>query len=111
MQWVEEIQTVFDIDEKDIGIINSIQRTEGLLTVATVQSLVTLPEDELKKMSETYGHVICDECHEAAGNQFHVIARKGLIRVTSKNLTNWWIEVSIEKTIETKLKLIPGKED
>jgi len=69
-QWKSEILEMFIIDEKDIGIFNGDSKTHGKITLATVQSLANLSRDEKRKISEMYGYIIADECHEGGGNQY-----------------------------------------
>lgn len=69
-QWIEEIHKIFDINDNEIGIITSGKKTEGKITVATVQSIINLSREEKQRLSCTYGHVVCDECHEAAASQY-----------------------------------------
>jgi superfamily II DNA or RNA helicase len=68
-QWIESIKKIFDIDEKDIGIINGKKKQEGLITVATEQSLSAMSRKAKREIGERYGHLIIDEAHEygAAG--------------------------------------------
>lgn len=61
-QWVESIQRIFDIPEDQIGVINGRKKKEGLITVATEQSLSAMPREAKRHIGETYGHVIIDEC-------------------------------------------------
>lgn len=65
-QWIEAIQQVFDVPEEKIGIINGKTKREGLITVATEQSLANLPRSEKRRMGNLYGHVCVDEAHEVA---------------------------------------------
>lgn len=69
-QWVEEIHNVFDISDRDIGVINADQKTEGKITVATVQSLLTYSREDKKRIAQKFGHIVCDEAHEAAAQQY-----------------------------------------
>jgi len=69
-QWVDSIKQVFDVTDDQIGIINGNIKREGLITVATEQSLVALPRKEKRRIGETYGHVIVDECHEVGAAQY-----------------------------------------
>jgi len=61
-QWVDAIHQVFNVSDAEIGRINGKYKTEGLITVATEQSLVALPRSEKRRIGETYGHVVFDEC-------------------------------------------------
>lgn len=69
-QWVDSIKQVFDVTDDQIGIINGDTKREGLITVATEQSLVALPRKEKRRIGETYGHVILDEAHETGAAQY-----------------------------------------
>ena len=69
-QWIEAITKIFDIKKEEIGIINGAQKTEGLITVATQQSLVNLSREDKRALGKRYGHVIFDECHEVAATQY-----------------------------------------
>lgn len=69
-QWVESIQRIFDVSEDQIGVINGKKKTEGLITVATQQSLSAMPRDDKRRIGETYGHVIVDECHECGARLY-----------------------------------------
>ena len=69
-QWLESIKKVLKIDEKDIGIINQDSKTEGLITIATEQSLIAYSRDDKRRIGTEYGHIIFDEAHEAAAAQY-----------------------------------------
>ena len=69
-QWKSEIMKIFDIKDQDIGIINGDSKTEGIITIASVQSLIKYSREEKRRLSETYGHVVSDECHESAGKSY-----------------------------------------
>lgn len=61
-QWVDSIREVFKVPEKDIGIINGKNKREGLITVATEQSLANMSRSEKRHIGSIYGHVVVDEC-------------------------------------------------
>jgi len=69
-QWVEAITKIFDIQPDQVGIINGKTKREGLITVATEQSLIDLPREEKRRLGETYGHLVLDECHEVPAGRF-----------------------------------------
>jgi len=83
-QWVEAIQKIFDIKEEDIGIINGDIKREGLITIATEQSLVYMPRTEKRKIGETYGHVIFDECFVSGTQVLTEEGWKGIERIVKK---------------------------
>jgi superfamily II DNA or RNA helicase len=64
-QWVESIKKVFDIEDKDIGLINGKTKRIGLITVATEQTLSNMSREEKRKIGEVFGHVCIDEAHES----------------------------------------------
>jgi len=74
-QWVEAIQNIFNVPEDEIGIINGKVKREGLITVATEQSLVDLPRAEKRRLGTIYGHAIFDEC---LGYDTRIKTKKGL---------------------------------
>ena len=69
-QWYNEINDMMYVENNDIGIINGDNKKHGnKITLATVQTLTNFTRDEKRSISEMYGHIIYDECHEAAGSQ------------------------------------------
>jgi superfamily II DNA or RNA helicase len=74
-QWKAEILKFFNISEKEIGIINGDSKTEGIITLASVQSLIKFSREEKRRLSEAYSHVICDEVHEVPGKQYFELVK------------------------------------
>jgi hypothetical protein len=116
-QWLEAIKKIFDIQDKDIGIINGKIKKEGLITVATEQSISSMPRDDKKRIGNTYGHVMLDECH---GYNTHVMIDynksipigdiyydKNITHVLSYNLKNKRIEK--RRIIKKMEKTLTGK--
>lgn len=65
-QWVDSIKQIFDVQDEQIGIINGRTKREGLITVATEQSVSAMLRTDKRRVGETYGHVVIDEAHECA---------------------------------------------
>lgn len=65
-QWVDSIKQIFELEDNDIGIFNSKKKCGGLITVATQQTISNMSREEKRKIGETYGHIVLDECHEIA---------------------------------------------
>jgi superfamily II DNA or RNA helicase len=68
-QWIAQLSTFLDLDEKDVGRIGGGRREpNGRLDVAMIQSLVH--RGSVDDIAATYGHVIVDECHHVPAVSF-----------------------------------------
>ena len=74
-QWVERLATFLDLPRKGIGRIGGGRRKPtGQVDVAVINSLVR--QDEVDDLVGGYGHLIFDECHHLAAEQFEKVARR-----------------------------------
>ncbi len=70
-QWVERIQSFLGIPKKDIGQFSGNKKTLGKeITVAMMQSLIKMDEEEKKKLTNEFGTIIIDECHHIPAKTF-----------------------------------------
>lgn len=71
--WKKDIELCFG-HKIDVGLIKANSRKVGNhITIATVQTLSRMGEDELKKFINEFGLVVQDECHHVGLNIFNVI--------------------------------------
>lgn len=71
--WKKDIDLCFDGRVKP-GIIKAKKREVGKhITIATVQTLSRMSEEELSKYTDQFGLVIQDECHHVGLNIFNII--------------------------------------
>lgn len=72
--WKKDIALAFD-GKVCAGLIKAKSRDVGhFLTIATVQTLNRLSEDELEKLYSTFGLVIQDEMHHCPASSYSVVA-------------------------------------
>lgn len=72
--WKKDIALAFD-GKVNAGLIKAKSREVGhFLTIATVQTLNRLSEEELKKLYSTFGLVIQDEMHHCPASSYSVVA-------------------------------------
>ena len=70
--WQKDIEKCFP--GMKIGLIKAKSRKIGeQITIATVQTLSRMSEDELEKLYDEFGLVIQDECHHIGLNIFNII--------------------------------------
>jgi superfamily II DNA or RNA helicase len=70
-QWGERIQSFLGISKKDIGQFSGNKKTIGKdVTVAMMQSLIKMDEEEKKKVVNAFGTIIIDECHHIPAKTF-----------------------------------------
>lgn len=70
-QWIERIQSFLGIPKKEIGQISGSKKTIGKeITVAMMQSLIKMEGEEKKKITNTFGTIIIDECHHIPAKTF-----------------------------------------
>lgn len=68
-QWIDRIQSFLKISKKDIGQIGNQKFKIGKeITVAMIQSLSR--NDEIAKISNSFGTIIVDECHHIPAKSF-----------------------------------------
>lgn len=66
-------QTVRDLLNVEVGVVAEGKRTLGAITVATVQTLVRMPADELRALGAEFGCVVVDEAHHAPASTFQTV--------------------------------------
>ena len=72
--WQNDIKLCFDSSKIDVGLIKAKSRKIGShITIATVQTLSRMSEDELKNYTDQFGLVVQDECHHVGLNIFNII--------------------------------------
>ena len=75
VSWSQDIKKCFG-DGLNIGIIKAGKREVGdYLTIATLQTLNRLSEEELKKLYSTFGIIIHDEVHCCPSTQFSISSK------------------------------------
>ena len=71
--WKKDIELCFGKDI-DVGLIKAKSRKVGKhITIATVQTLSRMSEEELNTFTNEFGFVVQDECHHVGLNIFNVI--------------------------------------
>ena len=71
--WKKDIELCFG-HKIDVGLIKAKSRKVGNhITIATVQTLSRMSEEELSKFTNEFGLVVQDECHHVGLNIFNVI--------------------------------------
>lgn len=71
--WTNDIKLCFS-EDIDIGLIKAKKRKVGeQFTIATVQTLSRMSEDELNNLTSEFGLVVQDECHHIGLNIFNII--------------------------------------
>lgn len=71
--WQKDIELCFG-GKVDVGLIKAKKRKIGNhITIATVQTLSRMGEEELKKYTSAFGLVVQDECHHVGLNIFNII--------------------------------------
>lgn len=71
--WTEDIKLCFG-ENTDIGLIKAKSRKIGSqITIATVQTLGRMSEEELNKYTDEFGLVVQDEVHHTGLNIFNII--------------------------------------
>ena len=71
--WSKDYSDVFDTDEP-IGLIQGKNRKIGkYVTLATVQTLYRMSEEELAEFTSLFGLVVGDECHRSSAPMFSVV--------------------------------------
>src|SRR5258708_1330646 len=70
-QWIERIQSFLGIPKRDIGQFSGEKKTIGKeITVAMMQSLIKMNEEEKKKVANEFGTIIIDECNHIPAKTF-----------------------------------------
>lgn len=71
--WQKDIKLCFG-DSIDVGLIKAKSRKVGKhITIATVQTLSRMSEEELSQYTNQFGLVVQDECHHVGLNIFNII--------------------------------------
>lgn len=71
--WQKDIELCFG-GRADVGLIKAKSRKMGNhITIATVQTLSRMSDEELKKYVNEFGLVVQDECHHVGLNIFNII--------------------------------------
>lgn len=73
--WIKDILECFpELTKKDIGIFKAKSRTIGKqFTIATVQTLARLDEEEIHEFSKNFGFMILDEAHHVGASTFDIV--------------------------------------
>lgn len=73
--WIKDILECFpDLTKKDIGIFKAKSRTIGKqFTIATVQTLARLNEEDIHEFSKNFGFMILDEAHHVGASTFDIV--------------------------------------
>ena len=75
-QWIERLVQFLGIDRKEIGRIGGgVQRANGRLDVAVIQSLNRLDGEFLVNAVGRYGQVVVDECHAVSAPSFEKVLK------------------------------------
>ncbi|KKR63633.1 MAG: Type III restriction enzyme, res subunit:DEAD/DEAH box helicase [Candidatus Uhrbacteria bacterium GW2011_GWC2_40_450] len=97
-QWIERIQTFFNIPKAHIGRIDGVKKVIGeKITVAMLQSLSR--QEDLKDWKDKFGTVIVDECHHIPAKTFREI-------VANINAKYWYGLTATPKRKHNDEKLI-----
>lgn len=73
--WIDDIKKAFE-GKVVPGLIKAKSRTVGdYITIATIQTLNNLPEDELETLFDTFGLIIQDECHHCPSTSYELVNR------------------------------------
>lgn len=76
-QWFERIESFLGIPKTKIGQLSGRKKKIGdKVTVAMIQSLVRLNEEEINKLTNKFGTIIVDECHHIPAKTFRDIISK-----------------------------------
>ena len=71
--WKKDIAMCFD-NKLKVGLIKAKSRTVGeQFTIATVQTLARMSEEELSQYTNQFGMIITDEAHHIASNSFNIV--------------------------------------
>lgn len=71
--WTKDIKLCFG-DDIEVGLLKAKSRKVGeQITIATVQTLGKMSEEELNTYTNQFGFVIQDECHHVGLNIFNII--------------------------------------
>ena len=72
--WKKDIELCFESSKIDIGLIKAKSRKIGNhITIATVQTLSRMNEEELSRFTNEFGFVVQDECHHVGLNIFNIV--------------------------------------
>ena len=71
-QWQERLRTF--LPEVNIGSIGGGKRKpNGIIDIATYQSLVNKKDNSIAPLIQDYGHIIVDECHHLSAPRFEMV--------------------------------------
>lgn len=71
--WTNDILKCFD-NKISVGLIKAKKRVIGeQFTIATVQTLARMSEEELSQYTNQFGMIIQDECHHVGANSFNIV--------------------------------------
>jgi superfamily II DNA or RNA helicase len=71
--WTKDIKDCFN-NKVEVGLIKGKSRKIGKqITIATVQTLSRMPEEEIQKLSNTFGLLIGDEMHHVPASTYNII--------------------------------------
>ena len=72
--WKKDIKTMFKLRSSQIGIIKAKTfRIGAQYTITTIQTLSSLPSEELAKLYDTFGMIIVDEFHHSPAVSYNVL--------------------------------------
>jgi len=76
-QWIERIESFLGIPKTKIGQLTGRKKKIGSkITVAMIQSLTRLNENDLNNLTSKFGTIIVDECHHLPAKSFRNIISK-----------------------------------
>lgn len=70
--WTKDIKDCF-ANKLDVGLIKASSRKVCPITIATIQTLSRMKDEELKRYTKLFGLVIVDECHRAPSSSYDIL--------------------------------------
>ncbi|MFW2373637.1 MAG: TOTE conflict system archaeo-eukaryotic primase domain-containing protein [Gammaproteobacteria bacterium] len=71
-QWRERLQSF--LPDTDVGIVGGgKKKPNGIIDIATYQSLINKKDNTVSELVQDYGHVIVDECHHVSAPRFEMV--------------------------------------
>ena len=71
-QWRERLKSF--LPDIDVGIIGGgKKKPNGVIDIATYQSLINKKDNTVSELVQDYGHVIVDECHHVSAPRFEMV--------------------------------------
>jgi len=76
-QWMESIENFLEIPKKKIGRYGgAMKKVKSPFTVAMIQTLARVKDEDLENILDQFGCVIIDECHHVPAKVFRAVASK-----------------------------------